>query len=116
MLVKINKLLKHLVFLKSPVLVKRILNGYFKTMILRQDTLRSIELAITYLCQAKCHKCYSSNLQDTQKEVLTLEKIKDIINQAMSLGIIHVNITGGGTTGFHSKVIHIMMSCIGVFH
>lgn len=94
-MLKLYKLIKHLVFIRSPKLFVRILSGYYKTLILRQNILRSIELSVLYNCQASCHKCYSVNLIDKTKKPLTVEQIKEIINQALKLGLIHVNITGG---------------------
>ena len=91
----IRKFVKHLIFIRRPALVKRILYGYFNTLIRKKDVLRSIELAITYQCQAKCHKCYAANLMDRNRDVLNSKQIKEIITQAKKLGLVHVNLTGG---------------------
>lgn len=94
-MIKLVKFIKHLVFIRNPQLVGKIFSGYFKTLILKKNVLRSIELAITYRCQAKCHKCYARNLLDPNREELTLPQIKEIIDQACRLGLIHINLTGG---------------------
>jgi len=94
-MIKSIKFIKHLVFIKNPFLVGKIVSGYFKTLVLRKDVLRSIELAITYRCQATCDKCYAANLYDTNRRELTVSQIGQIINQASKLGLIHVNLTGG---------------------
>jgi len=108
--IKLQKLIKHVRFIKNPILVKRILNGYFNTVVLRRNTLRSIELAITYQCQAKCHKCYSANLNEMQRDYLTVEQIRTVIEQAMVLGIIHVNITGGEPT-LRKDILEVIKAC-----
>lgn len=92
---RIYKIHKHLRFLNSVGLIVRILEGYFKTLICRKDVLRSIELAINYDCQAKCHKCYAKNMIRKDDNYLSLDEYKDLYNQARALGFIHVNITGG---------------------
>jgi MoaA/NifB/PqqE/SkfB family radical SAM enzyme len=108
--IKVNKFVRHLRFIRSPLLVKRILHGYLNTAVLGRETLRSIELAITYQCQASCHKCYSANLQEKARRYLTVEQIKGIMAQAMRLGLIHVNITGGEPT-LRKDVEDIIRAC-----
>ena len=107
---KVGKTIKHLKFIRKPALVRRIINGYFNTLILRRDTLRSIELAITYQCQASCHKCYAMNLMEKDRSYLNTDQIRDVIGQAMRLGLIHVNITGGEPT-LRKDVIDIIRAC-----
>jgi MoaA/NifB/PqqE/SkfB family radical SAM enzyme len=85
-------------FMKKPKLVMRIANGYFQTLVMRRDRLRSVEMALTYACQAKCHKCYSANLFDKSKKPLSIEDISRIWKQCLDLGAIHVNLTGGEPT------------------
>ena len=109
-LLNIDKTVRHLKFIRNPVLVGRILNGYFNTVVLRRDTLRSIELAVTYQCQASCHKCYAMNLRKDDAEYLNSAQISDIIGQAMKLGLIHVNITGGEPT-LRSDLYEIIEAC-----
>lgn len=105
-----NKFISHLRFVRNPVLIGRILSGYFNTSILGRDTLRSIELAVTYQCQANCHKCYSANLKDEKGKDLAVEEIRTIIEQALRLGIIHVNITGGEPT-LRNDLTEIIKAC-----
>ncbi len=106
----INKIVKHTTFIRKPMLVVRILRGYYNTIILKRDTLRSIELAITYQCQALCHKCYAMNLRRENTEYLTVGQIKEIVKQAKSLGVIHINITGGEPT-LRNDIFEIVDAC-----
>jgi len=107
---KIYKIFLHLAFFKSPQLVWRIFCGYFRAVILRQNVLRSVELAVTYQCQARCHKCYAKNLSNSSKPVLSIPQIKTIISEALELGIIHVNITGGEPT-LRKDICDIIRAC-----
>ena len=114
---KIKKFVKHLSFLRSHVLVKRIIQGYYNSLIKGNDTLRSIELAIDYRCQATCHKCYSANLGThfpnknyIDKPMMTVDEIRNTVDQAMKLGLIHINITGGEPT-LRSDLVEIVEAC-----
>lgn len=109
-MIKLIKFIKHLIFIRNPQVVYKILSGYFKTLVLRKDVLRSIELAITYNCQAKCHKCYATNLYDSERTTLTPSQIQEIINQACKLGLIHVNLTGGEPL-LHKDLLEIIKIC-----
>lgn len=116
-LYKVRKFVKHLSFMRSPILVKRIFQGYYNSLIRGQDTLRSIELAIDYRCQATCHKCYSANLGThfpnpnyVDKPMMTVGEIRNTIDQAMDLGLIHVNITGGEPT-LRQDLVEIVEAC-----
>jgi len=107
---KISKFIRHLKFVKSPILSGRIISGYFNTLARMRNVLRSVELAVTYHCQAACHKCYSANLFEKNKDYLTVAQISGIIKQAMGLGLIHVNITGGEPT-LRSDILEIIDAC-----
>lgn len=104
------KFLKHLVFIRNPRLVRRILSGYANTLFLRRDMLRSVELAITYGCQAHCHKCYAANLKRKDESYLSLDEIRGLVAQAKQLGLIHVNITGGEPT-LRDDLVDVVRAC-----
>jgi MoaA/NifB/PqqE/SkfB family radical SAM enzyme len=72
--------------------------------------LRSIELAVTYDCQARCHKCYAKDLFSPEREPLSIPQIRTIIDEAMPLGLIHVNLTGGEPT-LRSDILDIIRVC-----
>lgn len=98
MLKKTIKMIRHIRFINKPLILARVANGYFRTAVLKHNTLRSVELALTYACQAHCHKCYAANLINKDKEYLTPLQIESILAQARKLGAIHVNLTGGEPT------------------
>jgi len=107
---QILKYLRHLRFIRNPVLASRILAGYYRTLVLKQDRLRSIELAVTYHCQASCHKCYAANLKQRDRPYLSVPEIREIVNQAMKLGLIHINLTGGEPS-LRQDLLEIIRAC-----
>ena len=88
--------LRHLLFIrKKPLVSLRILSGFFRKIILRQDVLRTIDLAVTYDCHYKCKYCSALLLKREGKKVLTPEQIGRMWQEALKLGVMHVNLTGG---------------------
>lgn len=86
----------HIKFLrKKPMVLSRIANGFFKKLILGQNVLRTVDLAVTYNCHYQCEYCSAFLLKRHNRPVLTVDQIKDIWRQAVNLGAIHVNLTGG---------------------
>ena len=104
------KYIDHIRFVRSPRKIARTANGYFQTRVLKRNRLRSIELAVTYSCQASCHKCYSANLSAPTENLLTVEEIRDTVQQAKKLGLIHVNLTGGEPT-LRKELPDIIRAC-----
>ncbi len=89
-------ILKHLEFVKrKPLVLLRIISGFFRKIVLKQDVLRTIDLAITGNCHYKCEFCSAYRLYGKDKPFLTVEQIKEIWKQCVRLGVIHVNLTGG---------------------
>ena len=89
------KIARHANYLQRPGYALRIGVNFFRRLVLRRPVLRSIELAVTYDCQAQCAKCYAGRLRDPQRAYLTLAEIAAVADQAMLLGTIHLNLTGG---------------------
>ena len=71
--------------------------GYFKTRVLKQRVLRSVELAVTYDCNLRCDKCFALKWlnEENKRDYMTVDQIKKMWDQAYKLGAVHVNITGG---------------------
>jgi MoaA/NifB/PqqE/SkfB family radical SAM enzyme len=93
---KVNSVLRHWEFLKyKPLVLPRIIGGFVRKMILRQDVLRTLDLAVTGDCHYKCAFCSAYRLYKKGGPFLTVEQIKDIWFQCVDLGVIHVNLTGG---------------------
>jgi len=60
-------------------------------------TLRSLELAVTWICNLDCEFCYAEDLMKAQKRPphMPVEEVARITREARDLGLIHVNVTGG---------------------
>jgi len=94
--IKINSALRHLNFLKyKPLVVFKVINGFLRKIILRQDILRTVDLAITGECHYRCVFCSAYRLYNKGGPFLTVEQIRDIWKQCIKLGVMHVNLTGG---------------------
>ena len=81
---------------KNPAQMSRVIASEAK-MRMGIPTLRSLELAVTWICNLKCEFCYAEDLMYAQKRPphITVDTVRDVVNQARDLGLIHVNITGG---------------------
>lgn len=81
---------------KNPAQLARVVASEAK-MRMGLPTLRSLELAVTWICNLKCEFCYAEDLMYAQKRPphIEIEAVRDLLQQAHALGLIHVNITGG---------------------
>lgn len=92
----IKSIIRHLEFLRyKPLVLPRVISGFFKKNILGRDVLRTVDLAITGNCHYQCAFCSAYRLYKNGGPFLTVEQIKDIWEQCVELGAIHVNLTGG---------------------
>lgn len=93
----IRKGLKQLALgVKNPAQLKRIVASEAK-MRLGIPVLRSIELAVTWICNLTCEFCYAEDLMYAKKKppAISIDAVRDLMAQAKKLGLIHVNVTGG---------------------
>ncbi len=96
----ITEKLKHyathsrLVLKKMPIL-PRVASGYFKTLVLKQTVLRTIEIAVTSECNSNCEMCYASKIKKPNDRILSVEEYKSIWAQAKKLGAFSVIVSGG---------------------
>ncbi len=81
---------------KSPAQAARVLGSEAK-MRAGIRTLRSLELAVTWICNLDCEFCYAEDLMKAQRRPpdMTVETVGRITREAHALGLIHVNVTGG---------------------
>lgn len=90
--------IQHFTFFKGrPFMMWRYFSGYFRTKVLKQRVLRSVELAVTYDCNLRCDKCFALKWlnEEDKRDFMTIDEIKEMWDQAYKLGAVHVNITGG---------------------
>ena len=89
-------IIEHFKFIsKKPRVFLKIFKNFFKTLILRQNVLRSIGIAVTYDCHYKCEFCSARWLYRKGKKPLTVDQIVKLLNDTSKLGRIHSNFTGG---------------------
>jgi len=91
---KYFRIIKMIIF-KKPLLIIRVIGNYFKIFILKQRIVRKAEMGVTFDCQCNCEKCSSVFMKNTKKEFVSLDKIKKTAREIISLGTLHVNLTGG---------------------
>ncbi|MEI6809978.1 MAG: radical SAM protein [bacterium] len=93
----ISNALKHSVFLrKKPLVSIKVASGYARAMVFRQPVLRTVDFAVTNVCNSKCRFCSAHLLYKSEKRtILTPDQIVDAFKQASRLGAMHINLTGG---------------------
>lgn len=93
----IRKALKQFALgVKSPAQAARVLASEAK-MRAGIRTLRSLELAVTWICNLDCDFCYAEDLMKAQQKPphMPVDEVARITREAHKLGLIHVNVTGG---------------------
>lgn len=79
-------------------LLFKIFSGYTRTLLLRQNVLRTVEFALVAECNSRCMMCYASKLKRDNEEYLTVEEYRNIWEQASRLGAFSVILSGGEPT------------------
>jgi MoaA/NifB/PqqE/SkfB family radical SAM enzyme len=81
---------------KSPTQAARVLASEARTRAGIRN-LRSLELAVTWICNLDCEFCYAEDLMKAQKKPpnMPVDVVARITREAHDLGMIHVNVTGG---------------------
>jgi MoaA/NifB/PqqE/SkfB family radical SAM enzyme len=90
--------------LKRPLIVLRIIK-YLALHLLGYPTIRSLQIDLGYDCQLNCKHCYSAYMKDLKRSELDFFKWKDLINQAISMGILHVCFCGGEPLLYKKKLL-----------
>jgi len=82
--------------IKNPTQAARVLASEAK-MRAGIRTLRSLELAVTWICNLDCDFCYAEDLMKAQQKPphMPVAEVARITREAHELGLIHVNVTGG---------------------
>ncbi|QWR77075.1 radical SAM protein [Candidatus Magnetomonas plexicatena] len=83
---------------RKKKLISKILSGYYKTLVLRENALRTIEFSLLAECNSKCQMCYASKIKKHDDEYLTVKEIAGIWQQASRLGAFSVILSGGEPT------------------
>lgn len=94
----ISNALSNMQFIPAkPKVIARIINNYYRIVVLKKPCLRAITLALNYDCQLSCQYCYaqeSRNKQDSN-EKLSLSQISTILDDAAKCGAINIHLSGG---------------------
>lgn len=81
-----------------PSIIPRVLNGYFKTLVLRKNVLRVVEFVVNYECQSRCTMCFASKNEKPNQKPLSPYELADVWKQAEKLGAVASVIEGGEAT------------------
>jgi len=86
------------IVMNEPALWPRIISDAFRAATGGKKCLRSLEIALTYRCNARCQQCscrtyIKPELEETGK--LTIDEIKNAIDQAVDLGAFQFVLNGG---------------------
>ena len=79
----------------TPMKAYRMLRYVYLTKILKQEIPWLMEFSVTYECQAKCVHCSVGKYAVERTNVLTSEEIKNVLTQAVEIGIPKVDLFGG---------------------
>jgi MoaA/NifB/PqqE/SkfB family radical SAM enzyme len=90
-----------------PALLAKIARGYFRSLVLKQPTLRCIEFSITNACQSKCGYCYANRFIMPGESLLSLDEIRSIWQQAKRMGAFSSVLLGGEPT-LHRQFLEIV--------
>lgn len=82
----------------KPAVIPRVIWNYFCKGVLRQNTLRTVDLVFEYRCNYKCSHCYASDFEDHEKPPLSFDEILETVDRCCAEGAIHFNIIGGEPT------------------
>ncbi len=90
-----------------PAVIGKIARGYFRTLVLRKPTVRIVEFSINTACQSNCEYCYASKLHRRGDQLLEVDEIQDIWQQAKKLGAFS-SLLLGGEPSLHPKFLDIV--------
>lgn len=90
-----------------PVLMGRIAQAYFRSLVLRQPTLRIMEFSINTACQSRCDYCYAAKFRRRGDTLLEVEEIAEVWGQARRLGAFAALLLGGEPT-LHPRLLDIL--------
>lgn len=107
-----NRLIQSLSIVAGSAFITRfVLKGAFSSLIGRKVSLRSLEIAVTYRCNSQCEQCSCKLSFDAKKEKdekLTLQEIKNAIDQAVEMGAFQFVINGGEPLLEEEKVYELI--------
>ncbi len=89
-------LLKHGKYLvRYPHITRRVIENYFKLLVLKRPVLRQVEFCVTYWCNAYCDHCSATSMHRSAPSNMELGLIRRVMQECIDLGALSINITGG---------------------
>lgn len=73
----------------------KLIKGYIRTNLLKRDQIRFVEIMLTYACNARCGFCSCKALLEKSGKILTIPKIKSLIDECDNLGVPVISFLGG---------------------
>jgi len=87
---------KHLgELLGTPLLVPKIVRNYLRLVVRKRPVLRSVDFATTFECQARCAHCYSGEMRNEARTLLSEEQVLRTLDDCLRLGALAINLAGG---------------------
>lgn len=85
--------LRHII--KRPKVILKVAKRYLQIIAFKQKPLRTVQIAIDYECNANCVHCSSEALINPNRKKMSLDTIKELIDQCVSLGTLNFALSGG---------------------
>ena len=79
----------------NPRILYRIAKGFWRALVLRRNTLRTVHILPTFNCQARCTMCSVAKFKRGREGMLTLADYDSIARQAAEMGAIAATFLGG---------------------
>lgn len=99
MISKVRHFFRHSVLLRKNLhVLGRVFMGYFKTLVIGRNALRTVEFTITADCNVNCEMCYASRIKQNAKKLLTPDEYRRVWAEARNMGAFSVLISGGEPT------------------
>jgi MoaA/NifB/PqqE/SkfB family radical SAM enzyme len=79
----------------NPHVAYRSARGFFRALVLRRNTLKTIELYPTFACQSRCRMCSVEKYKQEHRATLGLADYESIAKQGARMGAIAMTLLGG---------------------
>lgn len=108
----INRMLQSAqIVLSHPDIWGKVASGFLNAAKGRKKLLRSLEIAVTYRCNARCEQCSCRRDHDPvreKNELLTLAELQTVIDEAVDMGAFQFCINGGEPMLEEEKVFALL--------
>jgi MoaA/NifB/PqqE/SkfB family radical SAM enzyme len=81
--------------IKNPYIFYRVIRGFYRAILRKTNTLKTIEIFPTMECNLRCPMCSIKKYQDNTYPVLNLKDYKQLATQGAKMGAVALTILGG---------------------